>query len=76
MNPRSMRLIPFVAAVGVLWLAGVAAPQATPQKAQMAEDVFKNIQVLKGIPVDDFMGTMGIMSAPTKSTGRRTLRKK
>jgi hypothetical protein len=58
-----MRLIPFVAAVGVLWLAGVAAPQATPQKAQMAEDVFKNIQVLKGIPVDDFMGTMGIMSA-------------
>lgn len=63
MNLRSMRLTPFVAAVGVLWLARVAAPQATPQKGQMAEDVFKNIQVLKGIPVDDFMGTMGIMSA-------------
>ena len=29
----------------------------------MVEDVFKNVQVLKGIPVDDFMGTMGIMSA-------------
>ena len=25
--------------------------------------VFKNIQVLKGLPVDDFMDTMGIMSA-------------
>jgi photosynthetic reaction center cytochrome c subunit len=29
----------------------------------MAEEVFKNIQVLKGIPVDQFMGTMGFFSA-------------
>jgi hypothetical protein len=29
----------------------------------MSEDVFKNVQVLKGIPVNDFMGTMGIFSA-------------
>ena len=29
----------------------------------MAEEVFKNIQVLKGIPVDEFMGTMGFFSA-------------
>ena len=29
----------------------------------MAEDVFKNVQVLRGIPVNDFMGTMGIFSA-------------
>ena len=29
----------------------------------MAEQAFKNIQVLKGISVDDFMGTMGVMSA-------------
>ena len=28
----------------------------------MAEEVFKNIQVLKGIPVDEFMGTMGFFS--------------
>jgi hypothetical protein len=42
----------------------LAAPQAgSQQKAQMAEVVFKNVQVLKGIPVDDFLGTMGIMSA-------------
>ena len=33
------------------------------QKPQMAEEVFKNVQVLKGIPVDEFMGTMGIFSA-------------
>lgn len=29
----------------------------------MAEDVFKNIQVLKGIPVNQFMETMGFFSA-------------
>jgi photosynthetic reaction center cytochrome c subunit len=31
--------------------------------AQTSDQVFKNVQVLKGIPVDDFMGTMGLMSA-------------
>jgi photosynthetic reaction center cytochrome c subunit len=52
--------------ITILWLAGLAfaAPQAAPQaKQEAAEQVFKNIQVLKGIPVDDFLGTMGIMSA-------------
>ena len=29
----------------------------------MAEDVFKNIPALKGIPVDEFMDTMGMFSA-------------
>jgi len=29
----------------------------------MVEDVFKNVQALKGLTVDEFMGTMGIMSA-------------
>jgi outer membrane lipoprotein-sorting protein len=29
----------------------------------MAEQVFKNVQVLKGIPVNEFMGTMGVFSA-------------
>src|SRR5580700_7434838 len=32
-------------------------------KPPMAEQAFKNIQVLKGIPVDEFMGTMGLFSA-------------
>lgn len=29
----------------------------------MADDVFKNIQVLRGLTVDEFMGTMGFISA-------------
>jgi photosynthetic reaction center cytochrome c subunit len=33
------------------------------QRPPMAEDVFKNVQLLRGIPVNDFMGTMGIFSA-------------
>jgi photosynthetic reaction center cytochrome c subunit len=33
------------------------------QRPQMAEEVFKNVQVLKGIPVDEFMNTMGVFSA-------------
>ena len=39
---------------------GVAFAQAKPQ---MADDVFKNIKVLKGLTVDEFMGTMGLFSA-------------
>ncbi len=34
-----------------------------PQKPLMAEDVFKNVQILKGIPVNQFMDTMGFFSA-------------
>jgi photosynthetic reaction center cytochrome c subunit len=39
--------------------------QAQSQRPQMAEDVFKNVQILKGIPVDEFMDTMGMISAST-----------
>jgi photosynthetic reaction center cytochrome c subunit len=43
---------------------GLATAQSTPQeKPLLAEEVFKNVQVLKGISVDDFMGTMGVMTA-------------
>src|SRR5665213_1542611 len=41
--------------------AGQAQAAGTP-KPQMSEAVFKNIQVLKGIPVDEFMGTMGVFT--------------
>lgn len=34
-----------------------------PASGQMAEDVFKNVQVLRGIPVNEFMETMGFFSA-------------
>jgi photosynthetic reaction center cytochrome c subunit len=33
------------------------------QRPQMSDEIFKNVQVLKGIPVDEFMGTMGLMAA-------------
>jgi len=33
------------------------------QKPLMVEDVFKNVQVLKDIPVDEFMDTMGFFAA-------------
>src|SRR5438094_1662028 len=47
-----------------LLVAGFSIAQTAPaQRPQMAEDVFKNVQVLKGIPVDEFMSTMGIFSA-------------
>jgi hypothetical protein len=35
----------------------------TSQKPEMADAVFKNVQVLRGIPMDEFMGTMGFFSA-------------
>jgi hypothetical protein len=34
-----------------------------PPGAQLAEQAFKNVQALKGISVDDFMLTMGIMTS-------------
>ena len=39
------------------------APAATQDKPLLAEQVFKNIQVLKGIPVNEFMDTMGFFAA-------------
>jgi photosynthetic reaction center cytochrome c subunit len=59
------RLIPGIGGISLVWLLGSLASgqPAAPAKPQLAEDAFKNIQVLRGIPVDDFMGTMGVMSA-------------
>ena len=46
------------------FVSGTCVGQAVPaEKPLMAEDAFKNVQVLKGIPVDDFLQTMGIMTA-------------
>jgi photosynthetic reaction center cytochrome c subunit len=46
---------------GVMVTAAASAPSA--QRPPLAEDVFKNVQVLKGIPVNQFMETMGFFSA-------------
>src|SRR5712692_3039375 len=48
--------------VGVLGIRPMAGQEPKPQ---MAEDVFKNIQVLKGMSVNEFMETMGFFSAST-----------
>lgn len=69
MTIPTMRTIGTATAAMVVWLtaalwAGGQAPAAGPaQKPPMSEDVFKNVRVLRGIPVDEFMGTMGIFSA-------------
>jgi photosynthetic reaction center cytochrome c subunit len=49
--------------LGTTWAHGQSAKAGTDQKPQMSEEVFKNIQVLRGIPVNEFMGTMGFFSA-------------
>jgi hypothetical protein len=40
-----------------------APPAAATQKPLLAEQVFKNVQVLRGIPVKEFMDTMGFFAA-------------
>jgi photosynthetic reaction center cytochrome c subunit len=47
-------------ALGGALVQGQSAPEPKPV---MAEEVFKNVQVLKGLTVNQFMGTMGIFSA-------------
>jgi photosynthetic reaction center cytochrome c subunit len=47
-------------AVSFVGIALAAPPQSKPRTS---DQVFKNVQVLKGIPVDDFLGAMGFMTA-------------
>jgi hypothetical protein len=42
-----------------------AAGQTVPPRQLMSEQAFKNVTVLKGIPVDEFMDTMGFIAAST-----------
>ena len=61
---KSWFLTGAVPAIGWLLGSAFAAPQtAAPAVEPTSDKVFKNVRVLKGIPVDDFMGTMGIMCA-------------
>jgi hypothetical protein len=57
----------FLLSTIALWLltSAPAAPQAAPARQLMSEQAFKNVTVLKGIPVDEFMATMGFISAST-----------
>jgi hypothetical protein len=56
-----------IAATGAVAAARQTRPAQPPpgEAPQMAEQVFKNIQVLKGITVDEFMDTMGMFAAAT-----------
>ena len=47
----------------VALVSGQAGPAPQASRPQMAEEVFKNVQILKGIPVDEFMDTMGMFAA-------------
>jgi photosynthetic reaction center cytochrome c subunit len=49
--------------LSVALVGGQAAPAQTAPSQMLAENVFKNVTVLRGIPVDEFMGTMGVFSA-------------
>ena len=56
------------AAIGMQRPATAQSGQAAaPAKPRMVEDVFRNVQALKGLGVDDFLLTMGIMSAAVGS---------
>ncbi len=48
-----------------LLAAGISSGQTAPNtpNTQLAEQVFKSVQVLRGISVDEFMDTMGFLSA-------------
>ena len=47
----------------VLGIAVVSGQPGRDDRPPMAGEVFKNVQVLKNLPVNDFMGTMGLFSA-------------
>jgi photosynthetic reaction center cytochrome c subunit len=59
----ALALVLGTAALGWVLTVAVAASQGQGPPAAMAEQVFRNVQILKGIPVDRFMGTMGFFSA-------------
>src|SRR5499425_1317645 len=63
-RPWSGRRMLAATAVAVAVLIDLAAAQTAPQnRSPVSDQVFKNVQVLKGIPVDEFLQTMGIMAA-------------
>jgi photosynthetic reaction center cytochrome c subunit len=64
---RALRVKFFVATqivlVALLSVTSASAQTAQTEKPPMADEVFKNIQVLRGLTVDQFMGTMGFIAA-------------
>src|SRR4029077_9496709 len=66
MKPRSKRTSFRTLGAILMYLLGgtLASGQAAPQeKPLLAEQVFKNVQVLRGMSVNEFMETMGFFAA-------------
>jgi outer membrane lipoprotein-sorting protein len=71
MKLASRQKIAGLAITGILCLLNTSVADAQSQangqtagtRPPMAEQVFKNVQVLRGIPVDEFMATMGFIAA-------------
>jgi len=64
MTSRTRRSVICAAAAWAACLLSSASlgGQAAPSRALLAEEVFGNVQVLRGTTVNEFMGTMGIFS--------------
>ena len=52
-----------VISISAICLLAGGFARAQQPRPQMAEEVFKNVQLLKGIPVDEFMDTMGMFAS-------------
>jgi photosynthetic reaction center cytochrome c subunit len=64
MNLRLKQIIlAIMPMVYLLAIPPVRAQSPAEQTPQMADEVFKNLQVLRGLTVNEFMGTMGFISA-------------
>jgi hypothetical protein len=61
-RPSTTRLVG-ATAMCLLCVVLASGQTATLEKPLVSDQVFKNVQVLKGIPVDEFMGTMGFFAA-------------
>src|SRR5439155_1816703 len=66
MKFASIAILRAMAETWVVWLFSVpvvGAQEPSGQRPPMAEEIFKNVQILKGIPVDQFIATMAFFSA-------------
>ncbi|MDA1185069.1 MAG: photosynthetic reaction center cytochrome c subunit family protein [Acidobacteria bacterium] len=70
MSFRSGRTFAGAAAIAAVCLLGVSIAggrttfaQEPPARAQVVEDVFSSVSILRGIPVDNFFETMGMFAA-------------
>jgi outer membrane lipoprotein-sorting protein len=68
MKSGSRRIIVGIISALLVGVLGIAPTSGSAQGGQadrqpMAEEVFKNVEILRGIPVDEFMDTMGMFSA-------------